>query len=264
MTLGQTNNLERFGFSFEKGGAHIARTMMLKELRMLLAHVNDASADRTDYLDAIEEENCLSKRSGRGRKITARHLVDLYALDPSVTLFRAMRFFWTRDVEAQPLLALLSAYSRDAVLRLSAPFIKDLHNGSVVSREDMESYFESTQPGRFSAATLRSTAQNLNGTWTLSGHLIGKIKKTRVTANATPGAVAYALLLGYLAGSRGASLFQTEYAKLLDCSADRAAELAEDASRRGWIVFKRVGDIQEVLFPNLLAAQEMEWVRDQS
>jgi hypothetical protein len=73
--------------------------------------------------------------------------------------------------------------------------------------------------------------------------------------------VSYALFLGYLNGVRGEALFHTEYAKLLDCSMERAIELAEDASRQGWIVFKRVGTVIEVLFPNLLTEEEMEWIR---
>jgi hypothetical protein len=51
---------------------------------------------------------------------------------------------------------------------------------------------------------------------------------------------------------------------LLDCSLDKMIELAEDASRRGWITLKRVGQVVEVLFPNLITAQEMEWLREQN
>ena len=62
----------------------------------------------------------------------------------------------------------------------------------------------------------------------------------RSRAMATPGSVSYALFLGYLIGVRGEALFRTEYfAHLLDCSLDQAIELAEEASRRGWIVFKQ-------------------------
>jgi hypothetical protein len=39
--------------------------------------------------------------------------------------------------------------------------------------------------------------------------------------------------------------------------------LAEDASRRGWIVMKRIGDVVEVQFPKILTAQEMGWTNDQ-
>jgi len=72
------------------------------------------------------------------------------------------------------------------------------------------------------------------------------------------------LLLGYLTGVRGQALFQTEYARLLDCTLNKAIELAEDASRKGWIVFKRVGDVIEVLFPKLINQEEMEWLREQN
>jgi hypothetical protein len=67
-----------------------------------------------------------------------------------------------------------------------------------------------------------------------------------------------------LSGVRGQALFQTEYIKLLDCTFDKAVELAEEASRKGWIVFKRIGDVIEVLFPNLINQEDMEKLREQS
>ncbi|MGA9188631.1 MAG: hypothetical protein WB014_08755 [Methanosarcina sp.] len=256
------NTLSRFGFYFKKGGVHTARTMMLEDLKLLLLYVNSPDASKKDYLKAIEEDNCLGKRSGRTRKLTAEHLVELYSLDSSITIFRAMRYLWGRDPSGQPLLALICAYSRDALLRTSAPFIMQYHEGEIVGRETLEVYIEKKFPDRFSKATLKSLAQNLNSTWTKSGHLIGRAKKVRSRASATPGSVSYALFLGYLTGVRGEELFRTEYACLLDCSIDRSIELAEEASRRGWIVFKRIGDVMEVLFPNLLTEQERKWIRE--
>lgn len=264
MTADNNNALARFGFNFDKGGAHSARTMMLQELSALLSYVDDPKASRADYVKAIEDDNCLCKRSAKTRVLTVRHLSTLYALDPSVTISRALLYFWNRDADGRPLLALLCAYSRDALLRMSCPFMQQFAEGSNFSREALEEFIEDLEPGRFSKATLKSTAQNINSTWTQSGHLSGRVRKIRSRANPTPGAVAYALFLGYLAGARGTSLFQTEYAKLLDCSSERAMDLAEDASRRGWIVFKRIGDVMEVHFPNLLTAQEMEWIREQN
>lgn len=258
------NKLDRFGFSFTRGGAHTARTIMLVELSSLIAYVGRSEATRADYLQAIKEDNCLAKRSGKTRMLTYRHLVDLYALDPNGTLFRSLLYFWQRDTDAHPLLAILCAYSRDPILRSSAHCILAAHEGTRISRETMESCIDEKEPGRFSPATLKSTAQNINSSWTQAGHLTGRVRKVRTQAVPTPGAVAYALLLGYLTGARGESLFHTEYAKLLDCSFGRAVTLAEDASRRGWIVCKRVGDVIEVLFPNLITEQEMEWVREQS
>jgi len=128
----------------------------------------------------------------------------------------------------------------------------------------LEEYLEKKYPGRFSKATLISTAQNLASSWTQTGHLSGRVKKSRSKAKPTPGSTAYALFVGYLSGERGESLFKTDYAKLLDCSFENAVELAETASRKGWIVFKRVSNVIEVVFPSLLTQQEMEWIREQS
>ena len=257
-------NLVRFGFSFNRGSVHSSRTMMLEDLRLLLAYVDNPQAEKSDYFHAIEHDNCLGKRSGRTRKLSSRHLAALYILDPSVTLFRTLLYFWGKDPDARPLLALVCAYSRDSILRASASFIYTFTEGQVVRREDLEGFIEKQDPGRFSKSTLKSTAQNINSTWTQSGHLMGKAKKTRSRARATPGAVAYALLVGYLAGLRGESLFSSEYAKLLDCPVARIIELAEIASQRGWMVFKRVGSVIEVLFPNLITTKEMEWISEQN
>ncbi len=262
------DRLGRFGFKFRAGGTHTARTMMLEDLRLLLSSVPSLSnlpsvgATKGDYVKAIMEDNCLHKRSMRTRILTTRHLVELYALDSSVTLFRALLYFWKRDPDSQALLALLCAYCRDPILRLSAPFILALPENTVVSRESLEEFIDEKYPSRFSKATLKSTAQNINSTWTKSGHFHGRTKKFRSLVNPTPGAVSYALFLGYLLGERGNALFKTEYVNLLDCSVEHAIELANQAALKGWIVFKRLGNVIEVLFPNLLTSQEMEWLRE--
>lgn len=248
-------DLERFsklGFSHERGGAHTSRTMMLEELRALLSYVGRPDAIKSDYLRAIDEENCLGKRSGKTRVLTYRHLVDLYALDPSVIIFRAMLFFWGRDLDARPLLALLCTYARDPIFRMSVPFLLSFEEGASVTRVVLERVLDEKTSGRFSPATLKSTAQNINSTWTKSGHLVGKAAKTRTKPVPTAGSVSYALFLGSLTGVRGQELFRTEYMKLLDCSFERAIELAVEASRKGWIIFKRIGDVVEVGFPNLI------------
>lgn len=253
-----------FGFSTGRGGAHSSRTIMLDELSALLATVGDISANKETYLQAIDIENCLGKRSGKTRILTFKHLVELYALDAACTLFRALRYFWQRDQAGQPLSALLCAYARDPLLSMATPFILAFPLGTTVGRETVESCIEAANPERFSKATLKSTAQNINASLTKSGHLMGKARKIRTISNPTAGNMAYALLLGYLSGVRGENLFKTEYVKLLDCPVERAMELAEEASRKGWITFKRVGNVMEVLFPNLLTPQEMEWIREQN
>jgi len=153
--------LEQFGFSHERGSAHMAHTMMLSELRQLLDSVPASSPSSENYIRAIEEDNCLGKRSRLTRTLTRRHLTDLYALTPDKTVFRTLRYFWQRDPEGRPLIACFCAYARDPLLRSSAPFVLKLTDGQVFSREALEQHLEKKYPGRFSKATLTSTAQNL-------------------------------------------------------------------------------------------------------
>jgi len=257
--------LDLFGFNMKMGGGvHTSRTIMLLELETLLSRIADSSSLKTVYQDAIINDNCLSKRTENTRKLTFQHLVELYGLDPHITLFRALLFFWGRDVEARPLLALLCAYSRDPLLRAATPFVLAWKEEEIIAREALELYLEGLFPGRFSPATLKSTAQNLNSTWTKSGHLTGKTSKSRTPVIPTPGALCYALFLGYLSGTRGQALLTSEYVRILNCPVSLALTLAEEASRKGWIVWKRVDDVMEVHFPNLLNEQEAEWIREQS
>lgn len=256
-------NLEPFGFRHGHGSTHTARTMMLNEIKSLFEFVPSSALSRDDFVKAIEEKNCLGKRSYRTRLLTRRHLEELYALRPDTAIFRVLRYLWERDPDGRPLIAALCAHARDPILRETTPFVLKLNPGEAFSRPELEEYLERKYPGRFSRATLTSTARNIASSWTQSGHLTGRVKKSRSRASATPGSVAYALFLGYLSSGRGEALFKTDYAKLLDCPLERAVELAETASRKGWIVFKRVGSVIEVLFPSLLTKQESEWIREQ-
>jgi hypothetical protein len=259
-----SNPLTRFGFTFGKGGAHTARTYMLEDLEQLLQYFKGPQSSQSVYINAIEEENCLGKRSKRTRNITSRHLIELYSLDPHIALFRNLLYLWERDPDSHSLLALLCSYVRDALFRDSAPFILSLPVDDKITRDVLEQFIEKKYPGRFSPVTLRSVTQNINGIWTKSGHLQGKTKKVRTLVKVTPGSLAYALFLGYITGIRGQLLFSTEYIRLLDCSIEQAISLAESASKKGWIVYKRIGDIMEVQFPNFFTKEEQGWIYEQN
>ena len=257
-------NLARFGFRFNRGSTHLARSIMLDELRQLLQQVPNPMASPQELATAIVDGNCLGKRSNRTRQITLRHLRGLYVLDPSVPIYRVMRYFWERDTDGQPLLAFLVAYCRDSVLRSTARFVLEMPAGAKLVCNDMQEFLEASDPGRFSDETREAAAQRILASWTHTGHLSGRVPKTRSKATATPGSISLALYMGYVCGARGQTLFETEYVKLLDCAVEHAIELAETASRRGWLVCKRIGNVIEILFPNLLTKAEQEWVREQS
>ena len=243
---------------------HTARTMMFSELDLLLSAVPNLDASVADCRAAIIDRNCLRKRSLTNRKLTAQYLVTLYGLDSSLVVFRGLRSLWERDSTGRPLLALECAFARDPLLRRATPFILDRPAASVVKRTEVEEHIEKLYPGRFSHVTCETVAQHIDATLTDSNHLVGKAVKKRSKAEATAGATGYALLLGYLEGVRGAGLFETDYARLLDCPKERIIELASDASAHGWIVFKHISDVYDVSFPSVLTAQEMGWIREQT
>src|SRR4051812_284428 len=62
------------------GGAHTSRTMMLAELRTLLASTLE-EATRDHYRHAVLEDNVLGKRSTSSRQRSFRYLRELYGLD---------------------------------------------------------------------------------------------------------------------------------------------------------------------------------------
>lgn len=238
--------------------------MMLSELSLLLDYVPDHQAPLEAYRDAVIQDNCLNKRSQNNRQLTFTYLTELYSLNTKHALFRALRFFWERDESGRPLLALLAAYARDGILRASTEFVMNVELEENLSRDAFAAYLDAMNPGRYSETTLQSIVRNLSSTWTQSGHLSGRSDKVRVQAAATPGATAFALLLSYLEGQRGMTLFASRYAELLDDSGPRIMQLAEKASGSGWIQMNHVGTVVEVLFPRLLNAQEMEWLREQA
>ncbi|OQX93164.1 MAG: hypothetical protein B6I17_03950 [Tenericutes bacterium 4572_104] len=261
MTI-KNNNLDKYGFSFKKGSVHTKRTMMLNELTTLFNYIDDIDASYEMYKEAIIDENCTGKPSGSTRKFTANYLRDLYILDTNKVLFRALCFFWERAPEARPILAFLTAYVRDPLLQNITPFILRLEENQPPSKVELEEFIENLYPDRYSPVMKASLGRNLLSTWTQAGFLVGRRNKTRVKSNVTAGAISYALLISYLAGNRGENLLENKYANNLECSFEDKIDLASEASRKGWIVLKRIGKVIEVQFPNLLTDEEMEWLRE--
>jgi hypothetical protein len=236
---------------------------MLEELSNLLEKVDDSKAAQDAYRTAIVEDNCLSKASGKTRELTFRHLKELYGLDPAIPLFRTLLYFWKREPEGRPLLAALGAFPRDTIFRASHGWITKFSPGEQIPREKIEERIAETFPDRFSPASLKSIAQNLNSSWTKTGHLEGRVKKFRTKAKPTPASTAFALYLGYLNGIRGEELFHSLYAKVLDARPAELMEKAEVASQRGWIVMKRLGNVIEVLLPQLITEEERRRLHEQ-
>ena len=236
---------------------------MLDDLRVLFAQV-PANALRSDYIQAIFTDNILGKPTKKARELALRHLSTLYGLDANPPLFRALRRLWSVDEAAQPVLALTAAIARDPLLRDTQAFILEKQLGAPVSREDLERFLAADYQDRFSPASLKSFAQNINGSWTAAGFLNGRIRKTRSTPIVTPTNVAFSLLLGHMEGLSGHRLFTSSWMSLLSGSLDELEALAKSAFHRGFIVFLNAGGVKEVRFPDYLSQEEEKMCQEAS
>lgn len=237
--------------SLSSGGTHTSRTIQLHDLRALLVTV-PADADTAAYRDAIVEQNVLGKTTLNSRQRTHRYLRELYALDPDVILFRALRDLWDADTEAQPLLAMLSSLARDPSLRATSAGVLPIAEGSPVSSLDLQAALQSRYPGNYSDAVANKVGRNAASSWTQSGHLAGRVGKKRSQAVCRPPALAYALLLAHLEGAVGEGLFESLWARALDAPVGVLYDQAFAASQRGWIEFRHGGGVTDVGFSWLL------------
>jgi hypothetical protein len=236
------------------GGAHTSRTMMLSELRELLA-ATLPTASRDDLRAAVLGDNVLGKRSEAGRARSFRYLRELYTLDIAVPSFRALRRLWPHGAEAQPLIALSSALTHDAALRGTACTVLRATQGSTVTADQLARAVQETYPGSYSDSVAHKIGRNAASTWTQAGLLEGRTPKTRCRATAYPASVAYALYLASLEGRAGELLFEALPVQAQDAPAHMLKSLAREASRRGWLDFRSIGTVTEVGF-GFLEARE--------
>jgi hypothetical protein len=259
--LSSNASLIKLGYRLGRGGVHAARTMMFDELTRLFEHTTPETSCN-GYRAEVIDLNVLGKPTQKSRALTFGHLAELYGLDPAIPVFRVFRRLWASDEEARPVLALTLALVRDPVLRLSESFVLAKAVGESVRREEVEKLIETTEPERFSPATLKSIAQNINGSWTRAGFLVGRARKRRTRPNVTPSNITFALFLSHLEGLSGQRLFSSRWMNLLCSSPGELEALANSASHRGQIIFLNAGGVKEVRFPGFLTTEEEQWLHE--
>lgn len=263
MSAAKEQLLTKLGFRFGASGPHGARTMMLDDLKVLFSHV-PADGTRADYNQAVCAENILGKPTKKSRELALRHMTTLYGLDTQLPLFRTLRRLWSLDFDAQPVLALAAALARDPLLRGTQSFILAKQPGVLVTREDLEQCLAADHQDRFSPASLKSFAQNVNGSWTAAGYLNGHSRKTRSIPVVTPVNVTFCLFLGHLEGLTGQRLFTSTWMNLLPGSPGELDGLANSAFHRGLLVFLNAGGVKEVRFPDYLTSEEEKMCQEAS
>jgi hypothetical protein len=243
------------GFRIGDIGTHTSRTIMLKELEQLFSD-QDTQASRADYVSAIIDQNCLSKKTVSTRKLSCQRLRELYGLNPSILLFRVLRSLWQVDEKGHTLLALLTGLARDPLLRVTATPVLQMHSGEELVRHKLTDALRQSVDNRLNDSTLDSVVRNTSSSWTQSGHLTGRVHKYRQKVNPTPIVTTYALLLGYILGARGNGLFSTFWAKVLDTPTEELVSLATDAKRLGFLDLSQAGGVVEVSFTRMLTEDE--------
>lgn len=235
------------------GGANTSHTIIAPALTQLLSTVSP-DAPASGYERAIVDENVLGKATAASRSRTYRYLRELYVLRPDSLLFRALRDLWTDDASGQPLLAGLCALARDAVFRASAAAIFASNPGDEITSTDLAEAVERVFPSAYSSSTIAKIGRNTFSSWEQSGHLqvTPKGMKVRRRPTCTAATTAFALLLGHIEGVRGAALFETFWAQVLDQPKSHLIDLAAVASQRSLIEFKNSGGVTVVDFSGLL------------
>ncbi len=215
-----------------------------------------STATRDDYVSAITIDNCLGKHTLSTRQLTMQRLSELYALDPAVPLFRCHRIFWDADEKAHAQLAMLTALARDPLLRATAPIVLATPEGENLARQRFTEALRQAVEDRLNDSILDKVVRNTGSSWTQSGHFIGRSHKIRTRISPTPASTAYAMLLGYMMGVRGTSLFETLFARVLDRDANDLTFIAMDAKRLGLLDIKTGGGMMIVSFDAILTEQE--------
>jgi hypothetical protein len=216
---------------------------MLAELRHVLGVEAQPTPERLKSL--VEDENVLQKRTGSARRLSLRHLRELYGLGAPPPILRAMIVLWPRAGKAQPLLAFLAALAREAFLRESAKVVLAPANARV-GAADFTASFEERYAGHYTAKMLAKISRNCASSWTQSGHLKGRVRKVRGKPEVSSTAAAYAALLGSLAGFGGPALLASKWIAVLDRSKTEVLALLRKAEGDGLLRLRAVGDVIEI------------------
>ncbi len=235
--------LSSFGIKRSGGGTHQSKTMMFSELEALMA----TGALRPDeFRSAAIDENAIGKATGNTRRLTFRHLANLYGLVDQPELTKAFVKLWKSDIQGRRLQALLVALARDPLLRETADVAMTGSVGQSLQRPLFEDALVTAFPGRFSEKMLRSLAQNCASSWTQSGHLKGAIKKIRQRVSPTPPTVAFAALIATASGFGGPAILNSGWMKVLDLAPEQALDALRRAESIGLVRVRAAGDVTEI------------------
>lgn len=217
-----------------------------------LEHVMNHGLVAGDYTEILEA-NVSNKLSSNNLLKTNRYLRQLYGFDKEVLQFRCFERYWAMiDNEKKSILTLLYAIANDLLLRESIDVVVSTKVGEKVSIERFDDNIEKYHPGKYSANTRRSAAQNIASSWKQAGYMQGKVKNIRVQPAQDHFTVAFALLLAYLNGDRGEYILLSKWVKALALNSEELRDLIKEAAKRDLLQYQYGGNVTVISFENQL------------
>ena len=228
---------------------------MLEELSLVLDEV-PADAPSSAYRSAVVERNVLGKATRSTRLKTAKYLVELYALNPRLSVFRLLRFFWSQEQSGKPMLAFLAACTQR---HPSARF--DSLRSRDSDRRSREPHRDRGARPRAVSRTISTHHVKIHGAEPgflvdAGGLLAGKLSKRRSRPVVTPKAAAYALVLGYLLDCGESCCSSRPWTQLLDRPTVRGDGHRPRSLEARVAAYKAAGSVVEITFPGLLTPAE--------
>ncbi len=217
-----------------------------------LSQVMDHGLERTDF-NEILDLNVTNKLSGSNLLKTNRYLKQLYVFDNNDLAFKYFKHYWMLvNNEKKSIITLLFAISNDFLLGESIDVVIHTKIGERVSIETFDANIEKYHPGKYSANTRRSAAQNLASSWKQAGYMLGRVKNIRVKAEQDYHTVAFALLLSYLHGDRGEYILHSKWIRALALNTEELRDLIKEAAKRDLLQYQYGGNITVISFEDQL------------
>ena len=227
---------------------HTSRTLMFAELYQVMNRGIEAA-----NFDEVLMLNVANKLSNKNLLQTNAYLRKLYGFDNSDVLFSCFRHYWKMaDDSKKNILALLFAVNNDSLLSESVDLVVNSPVSEKISIERFEENIEKYHPGKYSANTRRSTAQNLASSWKQAGYIEGKMKNIRVKPQHNYLTVAFAFLLSYLNGDRGEYILMSKMVKALALEAGEIRDFIRQAATHDLLQYQYGGNVTVISFENQL------------
>jgi len=219
----------------------------------MYSELSDLISHRTFDGESIVAANVLRKETRININKTLTFLSKLYDFEQQNELWKVFSFLWNlTDDQNRRLMTLLYACYKDDLLKLSIPVIDRTPIGRKVMVGAIQEAIEKKFPGKYSAATSISAAQNIASSWKQAGYIEGKVRSIRVAVKPDHVTVLFALYLGKLDGLIGEELLSTTWVKVLELPDSRLKALISEAALNDLVTYHHAGGVVAIRFDNLL------------